>query len=310
MKGKIFWWVIALAMLAAHAQAREGSEGNWSFTVAAVLGNNTAIADNAFGYTAATGGQQNQQQFDSEADFRWERYGSGVVITGYAGRNTDVRIPPQIQGMPVVRIGDEAFAWNQLTSVTIPDSVTAIGVGAFSENQLTSVTIPDSVTTIGTMAFAINQLTSVTIPNSITTIGAGAFGGNQLTSVTIPNSVTTIEEWAFQHNQLTSVTIPDSVTAIGEWAFAENQLTSVTIPDSVTAIGVGAFSENQLTSITIGNNAAIETSPEWENDPEYVSDRFFSFRRFYEGNGRRAGIYAFGNGIWSFQPRSQKEKTA
>ena len=222
MKGKIFWWVIALAMLAAHAQAREGSEGNWSFTVAAVLGNNTAIADNAFGYTAATGGQQNQQQFDSEADFRWERYGSGVVITGYAGRNTDVRIPPQIQGMPVVRIGDEAFAWNQLTSVTIPDSV----------------------------------------------------------------------------------------TAIGEWAFAENQLTSVTIPDSVTAIGVGAFSENQLTSITIGNNAAIETSPEWENDPEYVSDRFFSFRRFYEGNGRRAGIYAFGNGIWSFQPRSQKEKTA
>ena len=41
-----------------------------------------------------------------------------------------------------------------LTSVTIPDSVTAIGNSAFSScSNLTSITIPDSVTSIGRMAF-------------------------------------------------------------------------------------------------------------------------------------------------------------
>ena len=56
---------------------------------------------------------------------------------------------------------------------------------AFSNNQLTQVTIPNSVTTIVTM-LSNNQLTQVIIPNSVTTIGDNAFSNNQLTQVTIP----------------------------------------------------------------------------------------------------------------------------
>jgi len=81
--------------------------------------------------------------------------------------------------------------------------VTSIGYGAFSVNQLTSVTIPDSVTSIGDFAFYINQLTSVTIPDSVTSIGDFAFYINQLTSVTIPDSVTSIGESAFVANNPT-----------------------------------------------------------------------------------------------------------
>jgi hypothetical protein len=61
-----------------------------------------------------------------------------------------------------------AFASNQLTSVTIPRSVTSIGRLAFVGNQLTSVAIPDSVTSIGEYAFADNPLTSVTIGANVT----------------------------------------------------------------------------------------------------------------------------------------------
>jgi hypothetical protein len=63
-------------------------------------------------------------------------------------------------------------------------------VNAFSNNQLTSVTIPDSVTSIEPGTFFGNQLTSVTIPNSVTTIEADAFSDNQLTSLTIGANVT------------------------------------------------------------------------------------------------------------------------
>ena len=203
-----------------------------------------------------------------------------VTITGFTGLGGSIVIPSNIQGFPVITIGDHAFEDNQLTSVVIPDSVTtierrafrgnqltsiripdsvtSIGEDAFSFNQLTSVTIPDSVTSIGGQhAFASNQLTSVTIGNSVTYIGVGAFGGNQLTSVTIPDSVTSLS--GFNNNQLTSITIPDSVISIREGAFQGNQLTSVTIPDSVISIGISAFAgrccciHGQLTSVVIGN---------------------------------------------------------
>ena len=151
-------------------------------------------------------------------------------------------------------IGAGAFRYNQLTSVTIPNSVTSIGDGAFYVNQLTSVTIPNSVTSIGNSAFFHNQLTSVTIPNSVTSIGHGAFGTNQLTSVTIPNSVTSIGYGAFAYNKLTSVIIGNSVTSIGYNAFSHNKLTYVTIPNSVTSIDYDAFGNNKLTSVTIPNS--------------------------------------------------------
>ena len=172
-----------------------------------------------------------------------------IVDEAYSEYNlTSVTIPSS-----VTRIGNKAFYGNKLKSVTFrePSSVTTIGYSAFYNNQLTSVIIPPSVTTIGYSAFSNNQLENVTIPPSVTTIGYSAFSNNKLTSVTIPPSVTTIEYRAFYNNQLTSVIIPPSVTRIVDEAFSKNQLTSVTISPSVTTIEASAFSENQLTSVTI-----------------------------------------------------------
>jgi hypothetical protein len=60
--------------------------------------------------------------------------------------------------------------------VTIGNSVTTIGESAFSYCGLTSITIPHSVTNIEEGAFgACTDLTSVTIPNSVTSIGYAAF---------------------------------------------------------------------------------------------------------------------------------------
>ncbi len=69
-----------------------------------------------------------------------------------------------------------AFAFcDDLTSVTIPNSVTSIGQWAFYESSLPSLTIPNSVMSIGFEAFKLCSLTSVTIPSSVALIGPGAF---------------------------------------------------------------------------------------------------------------------------------------
>ena len=194
------------------------------------------------------------QQFEPEENFRLQNYGNGVFILRYIGTNTDIHIPPYMQGRPVIGIGHNAFQDRQLTSVTIPNSVTFIQRFAFTNNQLTSVIIPDSVTSIEMLAFKNNNLSTVTIGSSVAYIGQEAFHGNRLTSVIIPDSVISIGNSAFAANQLSSVTIPDSVTYIGNLAFINNRLTSITIGNRVASIGNGAFANNQLTSVAIPNS--------------------------------------------------------
>jgi hypothetical protein len=209
-----------------------------------------------------------------------------ATVTGCVGTcPTTLAIPATLGGYSVKTIAPSAFRDKQLTSVTIPNSVTSIDKYAFRDNQLSSVTIPNSVTIIDYGVFSFNQLTSVTIPNSVTIIGNHAFRDNQLSSVTIPNSVTIIGPSAFRDNQLTSVTIPNSVAGINDYAFSNNQLTSVTIPNSVLVIGNYAFGANQLTSVTIPNSVVSIANYAFVNN-ELTSVTF-------EGNAPDAGRDVF-----------------
>ena len=176
-------------------------------------------------------------------------------------------------------IGHEAFFdCSDLTSVTIPNTVTAIDYWAFGASGLTSINIPNTVTLIRYWAFGgCNSLTSIVIPKSVTNIEGSVFAGcNSLPSIVvesgnprydsrgncnaiietstnmlksgcknmvIPEGVTAIEDRAFNGSTcLTSLTLPRSLTTIGEGSFAWCfTLPSITIPANVTSIGGQAF---------------------------------------------------------------------
>ena len=184
----------------------------------------------------------------------------------------DITIPSTLGGYPVIEIGRYAFSdCDNLTSVTIPDSVTSIGQNAFQNcDALTRVTIGKGVTSIGAEAFGYcDSLTSIAVNYSNITYSCDEDGvlfnkdkteliqyprGKARTNYIIPDSVTSIGDNAFlQCDSLTSITIPHRVTSIGVDAFMDcDSLTSVTIPDSVTSIGSSVFYDcDGLTSITI-----------------------------------------------------------
>ena len=67
-----------------------------------------------------------------EGDFVFETDGAGAKLTFYTGPGGAVVIPDHLGGVPVTSFGSEAFSnRTNLTSVTIPNSVTFLGPAAF-----------------------------------------------------------------------------------------------------------------------------------------------------------------------------------
>ena len=183
-----------------------------------------------------------------------------IEITNYNGSETELEIPPEIDGQKVTRIGDWIFSnCKSLTSVTIPDSVTSIGESPFGDcENLTDITVDENNVNYSSSDGVLfnkdkttliqypagNKRTSYTIPNSVTNIENFAFYKcTKLTSITIPNSVTSIGKSAFHNcSSLKNVTIPNGVTSIKDYSFADcSSLSTVEIPGSVIGIGNNAF---------------------------------------------------------------------
>lgn len=138
-----------------------------------------------------------------------------------------------------------------ITSVTIPEDVTALEYTFCGFDDLESVTLHDKLTRIGTSAFDVCiGLESIDIPSSVTSIGERAFAScSNLPGIAIPNGVTSISWRAFSGCiKLASVTIPDSVADIGENAFSG-------CSNIKTVYYAGSQSKWQSITIGSGNDA-------------------------------------------------------
>ena len=232
---------------------------------------------------------------------KYRVYPDHVEITDYKGMASSLEIPAQIEGLPVTAIGDKAFeyCWS-LEEVILPNSVTDIGDWAFEYSNIKSITIPNSVTHIGSGAFygctgltSVNisncateisdymfygctGLTDITVPNSVIDIGSNAFYGcTGLTNITIPNSVTSIGNSAFSGcTGLSSVTIGSGVKEINSSFSGCTSLANVTIPDSVTSIYSGIFDDTAL----YNDNA------NWDDGVLYINNHLIAARHEISGD--------------------------
>ena len=180
------------------------------------------------------------------------------------------------------------YACRNLTSITLPSSLTNIGEVAFSGCSNLQPSITDQGvkylgseqnpylvlwdgTGITNSSYTVNPdckiicpsafsgcdvLTSITLPEGITSIGDDAFSiCTGLTSIDLSNctSLTSIGTEAFYNcTSLTSITLPEGLTSIGRSAFEGcSSLTSITLPEGFTSVGYNAFSGCVITEVII-----------------------------------------------------------
>ena len=93
-----------------------------------------------------------------------------ITLTKYIQSSTEFTVPSEIDGKPVTKIGQNAFAKTDVRTIALPDSVTTIDSGAFSNcKSLSGVTLPKELTTLGKDVFGnCTSLKEVTIPKTLT----------------------------------------------------------------------------------------------------------------------------------------------
>ena len=243
--------------------------------------------------------------FNFKIDMQETKIGDDITLTSdnlavyNISTSGDVVIPEYITDTDGVKhkvtsINEYTFGGcSEVTSITIPKSVTSIGnciapdcdklvsIIVDSENPVydsrnnsnaiietetnrliqgcNTTVIPETVTTIGQYSFSYcNLLATISIPDSVKSIEKRAFDScENLTSITIPDDVTSIDSDAFAWcSNLTSICIPNSITHLGGYLFYNcTSLTSVTLPENIESIPGGTFDGCQsLASITIPNS--------------------------------------------------------
>ena len=217
------------------------------------------------------------------------RKGDAVCIARCMDDSPVIVVPEQIEGLPVIEIGDEAFAGlSFLEELICPPSVRLVGYRAFSKClRLHKIILPDAVDTVGnTWLDGSLGVSDIAFPVAAERLDASFFNtiepqrvrlGRAMRDVDFPHllcqsleriDVDEANPWfstdgmgLYTKDGFELVRCPvgidvyrvlDGCRKIGEGAFAYNSaLREVVLPDSVVEVGPRAFAGSSLRELSV-----------------------------------------------------------
>lgn len=198
---------------------------------------------------------------DSDENFRYAVFSDHVMLVGPVDSEIsgELVIPSEFDGKPVTEIYDNAFVKTEITSVTIPDSVTRIGASAFACTPLTEVKGGKNVSRVLSSEHSnagvlhatlwikeiIENNEAAVLGHTLLHVGSCEKGGDYV----FPEGITAIDQCAFYNYSFSSgfhspapasVTFPEGLKEI-PIELLPNSVKDVYIPVSVEAIYRNAF---------------------------------------------------------------------
>ena len=178
---------------------------------------------------------------------------SGQPLTQVTFQDDDAH-PSQLE-----TIGERAFAYTSLESISLPRSLKMAGLETFSDMaKLRSVHVGPNVVAQGLFAaFARTPLLEsievdaanpnyqsvdgVLYTKGLTRLATYPEAKNAGGHYTVAEGTTTIDEGAFTSAQIASVALPSSLRRVEKAAFVSSQVTSLTLPDGFESMDDTAF---------------------------------------------------------------------
>ncbi len=250
--------------------------GRAAFVLAALVAAAVLLVISAAAEEAGAFSWKCPEEIRKDATGLWD-YGvledGTAVITGFTIDGTNLKIPDEVDGIPVTAVArapldkpdytkmravkkvslpkglkaieQQAFEYfSAMNTINIPGGIETIGYAAFREcRSLKNITIPESVVSIGDEAFSkCSSLASPKLPSSLARIGNRVFYQcGKITNVKLPASVRTVGDYAFAYCQVGKLSLEEGLEEIGEGAFLGHKLREITLPSTLKSVGNRAF---------------------------------------------------------------------
>lgn len=196
----------------------------------------------------SSSGEDTEEEIIGASEYEYVEVTGGYEIKSYLGKQTEIVIPKEYKGKPIISIGNGAFFCSsysgeiEITKITIPDTVIEIKKSAFYGNKLTEIKIPSSVKIIGESAFMSNDLRELTIPDSVIEVGQDAFASNKnLSKLKLGNGLEEVDGWVFQNSGIEQIEWGANIKIIGSSTFYGHKIKNIVIPEGVLGIASLSF---------------------------------------------------------------------
>ena len=192
-------------------------------------------------------------------DLELSKYiGKGIRITSYNGFESDrVIVPKEIDGQPVISIGENVFKNASFSELILPSSLKAILASAFSGcTNLKHIDLPEGLEYLGEYCFSRTGLETIHIPDYVRVIPTSCFRDcESLNTIVLGSMTKKIGLSAFRGCvKLNNVSLPETVEEISAECFEDTAIKTLIVPRRLYSISHetfgGLFSRNNNNKVT------------------------------------------------------------